>query len=224
MLPRLRRLAAPLVAIILLGWVPGAARAIGVSFYTTGAFSNITAAGTTLTAGAQGIKITQHSQSVTLSFTGVGTALVPVLAVPTDNVLASFSEAFVGSTGVSFAAGTDIADFLLTIHQVLPPGMGTTGGDVTVTGKIKSLNSNGHFNIGFVPSAVLIPGPTQVLYTLTDLNGANQLEITSNPKPLTADIAIVPTPASVWGGMGMLGGLAGLGLLRRFTGRAQLFA
>jgi len=220
MLRWLRGFAAPLAAILLFTMVPVTARAVTVKYYTTGVFTNpsgsIAGRTTTLTAGGQGVKITTSGASVTLNFAGIGSLLTPVIGVPTGNVLASFSETFTGAlNGVNFTTVTDVADFLLTIHQVVPAGTATTGSSsVTVTGRIRASDSPGHFNILFTPNPVAVPSTPAVSYLLSNLNSAGQLEITENPRLLKADIVAVPTPASVWGGMGLLG-LVGLVKLSR---------
>lgn len=191
-----------------------------VSYYTTGSFSNPTN-GASLVGGGSGIKLGSGLNTVTLNFAGIASLAVPQVAgLPSiDNPLAVFSLAVTG-TGVALSA-LDVADFSLTLHQVAPPGGGGSGGDVTVTGNIKAVASPGHFNIKFVPNPIHVPSFPQVEYTMTNLNASSQLEITSNPTTLYADIAAVPLPAAAWGGMALLG-LLGAPKLRRLGSRSDV--
>jgi hypothetical protein len=205
-----------MAAVVVFGMAPLTAKAVIVQYSTTGVFSNPTGAGVSIQNSGTELKITQGTKSVKVDFAGV--LLSPLLSTPfTGAILGTFSETLVGPLA---AVTGDLADFTLKIHQTLPGGGSdvTTGGDVTLTGKLTTVSSPGHFNIVFVPSSLTVSSSPSVTYDLSNyLNGLNQLELTSNPKLLQADIsaATVPTPASVWGGMGLLGLVGAMKLSRK---------
>jgi len=194
MLRWIRSLAAPMVAIALLGLAPGATHAVPITFSTSGVF---TAAGTDSTGPATHLQT--NPANLQLDFTGAASLTYPLnsLNVP----LGSFELFSPGGSAV-FNAGDS---FALTITQTDPVGVGITSS--TVVGSVVSTAGldTGTLSLAFAPNPILINGIGYVinpffLSTLFNQPGGATGTLTASVGP-----SFVPLPAAAWAGMALMG-------------------
>jgi len=175
----------------------GVARAVSVTYNTSGVFSSTS--GSTITSGG-----------VTIVFTGANFTV----NADTNSNLGTFAI-----TGVTPFNGNFSDSFKLTVTQSVPtPGGSMAFGTGTLSGIITVNSSQAYIDFA-EPLTIQIGSLPPVTYSIIISDTLNPGRVTLNPPgqdtTVQGRITAVPVPAAAWMGLSTLAGLAGMGLVRR---------
>jgi len=212
----IKRLAAPVAALFLIGFMPSAVNAATITFSTTGKFTNPGTGTFPNTTSLSGDDLKVNS-AATIHFNGSAFTF----DIADDGSLTPIGFGYFSSSGGTVGSFTG-AQFELSIDQTAPLSAANPDGlfHATGTGSVSFNANTGGLHLTFsAPLSFSVPSNPSIKYTINELQ-----DLAFSPSfGVQGNAGVLPLPGVAVGGLWLLGGLGsvgGLNALRRRFGFA----